>query len=48
MQLDARVDSSVQKFDGIADVTSGGKTAIERSVKAKLLMYAKAGDTVRT
>lgn len=46
LKLDALVDAGVQKRDVFADVTSGSKTAIERPGMAKLLEYAKAGDTV--
>lgn len=46
LQLDALVDSGVQKRDVFADVTSGSRTAIERPGMKRLLDYAKSGDTV--
>ncbi|WP_241819630.1 recombinase family protein [Corynebacterium glutamicum] len=46
LQLDALVDSGVQKRDVFADVTSGSRTAIERPGMKRLLDYAESGDTV--
>lgn len=46
LQLDALVAAGVQKRDVFADVTSGSKTAIERTGMKKLLEYAEDGDTV--
>mgnify|MGYP002653821435 CR=1 FL=1 len=46
LQLDALVDSGVQKRDVFADVTSGSRTAIERPGMKRLLDYAEDGDTV--
>lgn len=46
LQLDALVAAGVQKRDVFADVTSGSKTAIERTGIKKLLEYAEDGDTV--
>lgn len=46
LQLDALVDSGVQKRDVLADVTSGSRTAIERPGMKRLLDYAESGDTV--
>ena len=46
LQLDALVDSGVQKRDVFADVTSGSRTAIERPGMMRLLDYVESGDTV--
>lgn len=46
LQLDALVDSGVQKRDVFADVTSGSRTAIERPGMKRLLDYVEPGDTV--
>ncbi|MCY1656533.1 recombinase family protein [Dietzia sp. SL131] len=46
LQLDALVDSGVQKRDVFADVTSGSRTAIERPGMKRLLDYVESGDTV--
>jgi DNA invertase Pin-like site-specific DNA recombinase len=46
LQLDALVAAGVQKRDVFADVTSGSKTAVERSGMKRLLEYAEEGDTV--
>nr|WP_120282942.1 recombinase family protein [Dietzia kunjamensis] len=46
LQLDALVDSGVQKRDVFADVTSGSRTAIERPGMKGLLDYVEPGDTV--
>lgn len=46
LQLDALVAAGVQKRDVFADMTSGSKTAIERSGMKRLLEYAEEGDTV--
>ena len=46
LQLDALVDSGVQKRDVFADVTSGSRTAIERPGMKRLLEYAESCDTV--
>ena len=46
LQLDALVDSGVQKRDVFADVTSGSRAAIERPGMKRLLDYVESGDTV--
>jgi len=46
LQLDALVDSGVQKRDVFADVTSGSRAAIERPGMKRLLDYVEPGDTV--
>ncbi|WP_256821541.1 recombinase family protein [Dietzia sp. Die43] len=46
LQLDALVDSGVQKRDVFADVTSGSRSAIERPGMKRLLDYVESGDTV--
>lgn len=46
LQLDALVSAGVQKRDVVADVTSGSKTAIERSGMKRFHEYAEEGDTV--
>lgn len=46
LQLDALMDSGVQKRDVFADVTSGSRTAIERPGMKRLLDYVEPGDTV--
>lgn len=46
LQLDALVDSGVQKRDVFADVTSGSRTAIERPGMKRLMDYIEHGDTV--
>lgn len=46
LQLDALLVAGVQRRDVFADVTSGSKTAVERSGMTKLLEHAEAGDTV--
>ncbi|MDV3357286.1 recombinase family protein [Dietzia sp. IN118] len=46
LQLDALVDSGVQKRDVFSDVTSGSRTAIERPGMKRLLDYVEPGDTV--
>lgn len=46
LQLDALVDSGVQKRDVFADVTSGSRRAIERPGMKRLLAYVESGDTV--
>ena len=46
LQLDALVDSGVQKRDVFSDVTSGSRTAIERPGMKRLMDYIEPGDTV--
>lgn len=46
LQLDALVDSGVQKRDVFSDVTSGSRAAIERPGMKRLLDYVESGDTV--
>ena len=46
LQLDALVDSGVQKRDVFSDVTSGSRTAIERPGMKRLMDYVEPGDTV--
>ena len=46
LQLDALVDSGVQKRDVFSDVTSGSRAAIERPGMKRLLDYVEPGDTV--
>lgn len=46
LQLDALVDSGVQKRDVFSDVTSGSRAAIERPGTKRLLDYVEPGDTV--
>jgi DNA invertase Pin-like site-specific DNA recombinase len=46
LQLDALVDSGVQKRDVFSDVTSGSRTAIERPGMKRLLDYVEPRDTV--
>lgn len=46
LQLDALVDSGVQKRDVFADVTSGSRAAIERPGMKRLMDYVEPGDTV--
>ena len=46
LQLDALVAAGVQKHDAFADVTSGGKTALEGRGMKRLLEDAEEGDTV--
>ncbi|TFC86355.1 recombinase family protein [Cryobacterium sp. TMT4-31] len=46
LQLDVQVAAGVQRRDEFADVTSGSRTAIERSGMKKLLDHAEPDDTV--
>ena len=46
LQLDALVDSGVQKRDVFSDVTSGSRTATERPGMKRLMDYIEPGDTV--
>ncbi|WP_346995777.1 recombinase family protein [Dietzia sp. SLG310A2-38A2] len=46
LQLDALVDSGVQKRDVFSDVTSGSRAAIERPGMKRLMDYVEPGDTV--
>ena len=46
LQLDALVDSGVQKRDVFSDVTSGSRTATERPGMKRLMDYVEPGDTV--
>ena len=46
LQLDALIDSGVQKRDVFSDVTSGSRAAIERPGMKRLLDYVESGDTV--
>ena len=46
LQLDALVDSGVQKRDVSSDVTSGSRAAIERPGMKRLMDYVEPGDTV--
>ena len=46
LQLDALVDSGVQKRDVFSDVTSGSRAAIERPGMKRLMDYIEPGDTV--
>lgn len=46
LQLDALVDSGVQKRDVFSDVTSGSRTAIERPGMKRLMDYIEPGGTV--
>ena len=46
LQLNALVDSGVQKRDVFSDVTSGSRAAIERPGMKRLLDYVESGDTV--
>lgn len=46
LQLDALIDSGVQKRDVFSDVTSGSRAAIERPGMKRLLDYVEPGDTV--
>ncbi|WP_406899776.1 recombinase family protein [Dietzia sp. 179-F 9C3 NHS] len=46
LQLDALIDSGVQKRDVFSDVTSGSRAAIERPGMKRLMDYVEPGDTV--